>query len=67
MSVDQDPEEEEDDGRNYHDSQRVQLVVLREARAVKVKAGVELDTDQGQNDTDSVGNGLGVRLEVLQD
>lgn len=67
MAVDQDPQEEQYDGRDNHHSQRVQFVVLRKARAVKVKAGVELDTDQGQDDTDPVGDGLRVGLEVLQD
>lgn len=67
MSVDQEPQEEQYDGRDDHHSQRVQFVVLMKARAVEVKAGVELDADQGQDDTDPVGDGLGVGLEVLQD
>lgn len=67
MSVDQDAQEEEDDGRDRHHSQRVQFVVLRDAGAVEVKAGVELDADQGQDDADPVGDGLRVGLEVLQD
>ena len=67
VPVDQDPEEEEDEGRHDHHAQGVQLVVLRQAGAVEVEAGVELDADQGQNDADPVGDGLGVGLEVLQD
>lgn len=67
MPVDQDPQEEQYDGWNDHHSQRVQFVVLRNAWAVKVKAGVELDADQGQDNTDPIGDGLRVGLEVLQD
>lgn len=67
VPVDQDAQEEEDEGRDDHHSQRVQLVVLRQARAVEVEAGVELDADQGQDDADPVGDGLRVGLEVLQD
>lgn len=65
MSIDQDPQEEQYDGWDNHHSQRVQLVVLRKARAVEVEAGVELDADQGQYDTDPVGDGLRVGLEIL--
>lgn len=67
MSVDQDPQEEQYDWWDDHHSQRVHFVVLRKARAVKVKAGVELDADQGQDDTYSIRDGLRVGLEVLQD
>lgn len=67
MPINQDPQEEQNDGRDDHHSQRVQFVILRKARAVKVKAGVELDTDQGQDDTDPIGDWLRVGLEVLQD
>ncbi len=67
MSIDQDPQEEQYDGWDDHHSERVQFVVLRKARAVKVKAGVELDADQGQDDADSIGDGLRVGLEVLQE
>lgn len=67
MPINQDPQEEQNDGRDDHNSQRVQFVILRKARAVKVKAGVELDTDQGQDDTDPIGDWLRVGLEVLQD
>lgn len=67
MPVDQDPQEEQYDGRYDHHSQGVQFVVLRKARAVKVKTCVELDTDQGQDDTDPIGYRLRVGLEVLQD
>lgn len=56
MPINQDPQEEQNDGRDDHHSQRVQFVILRKARAVKVKAGVELDTDQGQDDTDPIGD-----------
>lgn len=66
MSVDQNPQEEKYDGWDNHHSQRVELVVLRKTRAVKVKAGVELDADQSQDDADSIGDGLRVGLEVLQ-
>lgn len=65
MAVDQDPQEEQYDGWDDHHSQRVQFVVLRKAWAVEVKAGVQLDADQGQDDTDYIGDGLG--LKVLQD
>lgn len=67
MSVHQDPQEEQYDGWDDHHSQRVQFVVLRKARAVKVEAGVELNADQGQDDTDAIGDGLRVGLKVLQD
>lgn len=67
MAVDQEAQEEEDDGGDDHHAQGVELVVLREAGAVEVEAGVELDADQGQNDADAVGDGLRVGLEVLQD
>lgn len=67
VSVHQDPEEEQYNGWDKHHPQSVELVVLRNAGAVEVKAGVELDTHQGQNDTDPIGNGLGVGLKVLQD
>lgn len=66
VSVDQNPQEEEYNWWDYHHSQRVQLVVLRKTWAVEVKAGVELDTDQSQDDTDPIGDGLRVGLEVLQ-
>lgn len=66
MSVDQNPQEEEYNRWDYHHSQRVQFVVLRKTWAVEVKAGVELDTDQSQDDTDPIGDGLRVGLEVLQ-
>lgn len=67
MSIDEDPQEEQYDGGYNHHPQRVQLVVLREAWAVKVEAGVELYTDQCEDDTDPIRDGLRVRLEVLQD
>lgn len=67
MPVNQEPQEEQYDGWDGHHPQRVELVVLRKAGAVKVKAGVELDADQGQNDADPIGDGLRVGLEVLQD
>lgn len=67
MSIDQDPQEEQNDGGYYHHTQRVEFVVLRKAWAVEVEAGVELDTDQGKDDADTVGDGLRVGLEVLQD
>lgn len=67
MAIDEDPQEEQDNRRDYHHSQRVQLVVLRKAWAVKVKAGVELDADQSQDDANSIRDGLRVGLEVLQD
>lgn len=67
VPVNQDPQKEQNDWRDYHHSQRVQFVVLRKARAVKVKARVEFDTDQGQDDTDSIRDGFRVGLEVLQD
>lgn len=67
MPVDKNSQEEQYNRRDYHHSQRVKFVVLREARAVKVEAGVKLDTNQGQDDTNSIGDGLGVGLEVLQD
>lgn len=66
VSIDQDPQEEKDDGRDDHHSQRVPFVVLRQARAVEIKAGVELDTDQSEDDTNPIGDGLRVGLEVLQ-
>lgn len=67
VAVDQEAQEEEDDGGDDHDAQRVELVVLRKAGTVEVEAGVQLDADQGQNDADPVGDGLRVGLEVLQD
>lgn len=67
VAVDQEAQEEEYDGWNDHDAQRIELVVLRKAGAVEVEAGVQLDADQGQNDADPVGDGLRVGLEVLQD
>lgn len=67
VAVDQEAQEEEYDGWNDHDAQRVELVVLRKAGAVEVEAGVQLDADQGQNDADPIGDGLRVGLEVLQD
>lgn len=67
MSVDQEPQEEQYDRWDNHHPQRVQFVVLRKARTVKVEAGVELDADQGQDYTDPIGDGLRVGLEVLQD
>lgn len=45
MSIDEDPQEEQYDGRYDHHPQGVQFVVLRKARAVKVKTAVELDAD----------------------
>lgn len=66
VPVDQNPQEEEDHRRDGHHAQRVQLVVLRQTRAVEVEAGVELDADQRQDDADAVGDGLGVGLEVLE-
>lgn len=66
VSVDQNPQEEQYDRWDNHHSQRVELVVLRKTRAVKVKAGVELDADQSQDDADPIGDRLGVGLEVLQ-
>lgn len=67
MSVDQEPQEEQYDGWDDHHSQRIEFVVLIKAWAVEVKAGVELDTDQGQDNTDPIGDGFRVGLEVLQD
>lgn len=67
VSVDQDPEKEENDGWDDHHSQRVEFVVLWEAGAVKVEAGVQLHADQGQDDTDTIRDGLRVGLEILQD
>lgn len=66
VSVDQNSQEEECNWWDYHHSQRVQFVVLRKTWAVEVKAGVELDTEQSQDDTDPIGDGLRVGLEVLQ-
>lgn len=66
MSVDQDSQEEQYDGRDDHHSQRVQFVVLRNAWTVEVKASVELDTDQGQDNTDPIRDGFRIGLEVLQ-
>lgn len=65
VPIDQNPQEEEYNGWDYHHSQRVQFVVLRKTWAVEIKAGVELDTDQSQDDTDSIGDGLRVGLEVM--
>lgn len=66
VSIDQNPQEEKYDRRDDHHSQGVEFVVLRETRAVEVKAGVELDADESQDDADPIGDGLGVGLEVLQ-
>lgn len=54
MSIDQDPQEEQYYGRDDHHPQRIEFVILRKAGAVEVKAGVQLDTDQGQYDTDPI-------------
>ena len=67
VSVHQHAQEEEDDRGHYHHTHGVQLVVLRQAGAVKVEAGVQFDADQRQNDADTVGDGLGVGLEILED
>lgn len=58
MSIDQNPQEEQDDGWDNHHSQRIEFVVLRKAWAVEVKAGVKLHTDQGQDDTYPIGDGF---------
>lgn len=66
MSVDQNPQEEKYDRRDNHHSQRVQFVILRKAGAVEIKASVELHTNQSQDYTNPIRDGLRVGLEVLQ-
>lgn len=67
LSVEDETAQEEDDGGHEHDPQAICHVVLGQAGAAEVQAGVQLYTCQGQEPTDPIHYRLRVGLAVLED
>lgn len=67
LSVEDEATQEEDDGGYEHDPQAIGHVVLGQAGAAEVKAGVHLHTCQRQQPTDPIHDRLRAGLEVLED
>lgn len=67
LSVEDEAAQEEDDRGYEHDPQAISHVVLGQAGAAEVNAGIHLYTCQGQQPTDPVHYRLRVGLEILED
>lgn len=67
LPVGEEAAEEEGERRREQQAQAVQGVVARQAGAVEVEGGVQLDRDHGQQQADAVQHRLGAGLEVLEE
>lgn len=67
LPVGKEAAEEKDERGREQQAQAVEGVVVRQAGAVEVEGGVQLDSDHGQQQADAVHHRLGAGLEVLEE
>ena len=66
LPVGQEAAEEQGDRGREQQAQSIEGIVARQAGAVEVERGVQLDGDHGQQQADAIHHRLGAGLEVLE-